>query len=223
MTENIFLLFFDNLCRCWCCETDPSQKFCEREGKNWNWVVCGTIESEGRLEGHCGLQKRFISIHATLSDRVFDIKHQKKYPSSVILYFSANYGALEIFRLLSFHPFTRLLISDCGLMLFLSHYVLSRDITICGKMKSTQIHMSCFFSFLLSSPPSAKGTVAVKHFITGKKKNIFKEPNEEFSSTLAFAQSRKSIKFSIVITPWDEIQFDLKAFFIRLSSFFLKK
>ena len=147
MTENIFLLFFDNVC----CKTDPSQKFCEREGKNWNWVVCGTIESEGRLEGHCGLQKRFISIHATLSDRVFDIKHQqKKYPSAVILYFSANYGALEIFRLLSFQPFSRLLISDCGLMLFLSHYVLSRDITICGKMKST--HDLPFFSFLLPHP-----------------------------------------------------------------------
>ena len=76
MTENIFLLFFNNLCRCRRCETDPSQKFCEREEK-LNLVMCGTIESEGRLEGHCGLQKRFISIHATLSDRVFDIKHQK--------------------------------------------------------------------------------------------------------------------------------------------------
>ena len=40
-----------------------------------------------------------------------------------------------------------------------------------------------------------------KHFIAGKKKNIFKGPDEEFSSTLACAQSRKSIKFSIVITP----------------------
>lgn len=180
--------------------------------KGWNKIIkrrlCGMWDdwNRGWIRRSLWITRKHLFWYTTLLNRVFHNKHCRTRAWWFYRVFLRKLRCPRDFPSFSLSMVFTVVDFQVWAAAF-SHYMLSRDITICGEKEFEQIHMSLW--------EHKRRNSCCEAFYCRKRK-CFKEPGKHFFFlrllALVCAQSRKSIKFSIVITLWDEIQFDLKVF-----------